>query len=160
MFEEGFFMTNNFRLYDFLSPERIIDIQSDSKDDALKELVEVIATSKKVSSRKIFEKKVFERERLMSTGIGYGIAVPHIRDDSISNFVIAIGRKTAGIKYDSIDNKPVKLIFMIGASHKQDKEYVRVLSRLVLRLKNKEFIKQLLKIKHPQDIYNLIKEHE
>lgn len=153
-------MNKNFQLYEFMSSQRIIDIKSDTKDEALREMVEVIAKSDEVSDREIFEKKIFDREKLMSTGIGLGIAVPHIRDDSISNFVIGVGRKKSGIEYGSIDNKPVKLIFMIGASHKQDKEYVRVLSRLVLRLKNKKFMNQLLKTDDPKNIYTLLKEHK
>ncbi|MBC8525879.1 MAG: PTS sugar transporter subunit IIA [Candidatus Cloacimonetes bacterium] len=147
-------------IYKFMEPKLIIDIQSDNKDDALRELAEVICTSDKITNKKVFIKKIFEREKLMSTGIGYGIAIPHIRDKSVKDFVIAFGRKKSGLEYDSIDNKPVNLIFMIGASDKQDKDYVRVLSKIVLRLKNKEFVKQLLEVQNPEKIYDLIKSHK
>ena len=142
-----------------MDPSRIIDIKSNTKDDALKELSEVICTSDKIKNKELFIKKIFEREKLMSTGIGYGIAVPHIRDKSVEDFVIAFGRKISGLEYDSIDNKPVKLVFMIGASDKQDKDYIRVLSKLVLRLKSKKFVKQLLNAKDSNEIYGLIKKH-
>jgi len=153
-------MEKTIEIYKFMDPSRIIDIQSNTKDDALKELADVICTSKKIGNKELFIKKIFEREKLMSTGIGYGIAIPHIRDKSIRDFVIAFGRKRAGLEYDSIDNKPVKLIFMIGASDKQDKDYIRVLSKLVLRLKNKNFVRQLLNTKNAEEIYNLIKVHK
>ncbi len=129
-------------IYKYMDTSRIIDIISDNKNDALKELAKVIGTSEMVTDEELFLKKIYEREKLMSTGIGYGIAVPHIRDASVKDFVIALGRKVEGLDYESIDNKPVKLIFMIGASEIQDKDYIRLLSRLVLRLKNRNFVKK------------------
>ena len=93
----------------------------------------------------------------MSTGIGYEIAIPHARHKTVKDFVIAIGRKKEGLPYESIDDKPVKLIFMIGASDKQDKDYIRLLSRLVLRLKNPDFLEKVLKAQDPSEIYQLIK---
>lgn len=137
---------------------RIIDITSDNKNDALKELAKVIGTSELVADEELFLKKIYEREKLMSTGIGYSIAVPHIRDASVKDFVIALGRKAEGLDYESIDNNPVKLIFMIGASDTQDKDYIRLLSKLVLRLKNKRFVKKILAAASPEEIYTFIKD--
>ncbi|MBC8312777.1 MAG: PTS sugar transporter subunit IIA [Candidatus Cloacimonetes bacterium] len=143
--------------YKFMDPSRIIDIDSDTKVDALQELTEIICTSDRITDNELFVKKILEREKLMSTGIGYGIAIPHIRDRSIKDFVIALGRKKNGIEYGSIDNKPVKLIFMIGANEKQDKDYSCLLARIVLRLKDRNFVKQLLNAKESSEIYELIK---
>ena len=148
------------KIYKFMDPSRIIDIKSNTKDEVLRELAKIICTSDKIKDKELFIKKISEREKLMSTGIGYGIAVPHIRDKSIKDFVIAFGRKISGLEYDSIDNKPVKLVFMIGASDKQDKDYIRVLSRLILRLKSKKFVKQLLNAKSSNEIYDLIKKYD
>ncbi|MDP8227649.1 MAG: fructose PTS transporter subunit IIA [Candidatus Celaenobacter polaris] len=147
-------------IYKYMDTSRIIDITSDNKNDALKELAKVIGTSEMVTDEELFLKKIYEREKLMSTGIGYGIAVPHIRDASVKDFVIALGRKVEGLDYESIDNKPVKLIFMIGASEIQDKDYIRLLSRLVLRLKNRNFVKKLLTASIPEEIYMLIKDQD
>ncbi|TSA23494.1 hypothetical protein D4R71_08480 [bacterium] len=147
-------------IYKYMDTSRIIDITSDNKNDALKELAKVIGTSEMVTDEEFFLKKIYEREKLMSTGIGYGIAVPHIRDASVKDFVIALGRKVEGLDYESIDNKPVKLIFMIGASEIQDKDYIRLLSRLVLRLKNRNFVKKLLTASIPEEIYMLIKDQD
>lgn len=141
---------------DFMSADYIIDLKSNTKKAALQELLSVICKSEKITDKKVFEKAIFNREKLMSTGIGYEIAVPHARDKSVKDFVIALGRKKAGLEYESIDDKPVKLIFMIGASNKQDKDYIKLLSRLVLRLKNKEFVDELLQAKSPEEIYHLI----
>lgn len=147
----------NIEVYNYLSPERIIDVQADTKEGALQELVEVICTSPKISDQETFSKNIFAREKLMSTGIGYGIAIPHIRDDSISDFVIALGRKKEGLEYEAVDRKPVRLIFMIGGNKSQKKDYIRLLSRLTLRLKNKEFKHNLLTAETPEEIYQTIK---
>ncbi len=136
---------------------RIIDIQSNHKKGALNELLEIICKDELITDPKTFSKEIFKRENLMSTGIGYCIAIPHARHKTVKDFVMAIGRKCEGLEYGSIDDKPVKLIFMIGASDKQDKDYIRVLSRLVLRLKNKEFVDKMLSVEKPKDIYELIK---
>ncbi|MBC8382229.1 MAG: PTS sugar transporter subunit IIA [Candidatus Cloacimonetes bacterium] len=151
-------MAKLIEIYKYMDAYRIIDITSDNKNDALKELAKVIGTSELVADEELFLKKIYEREKLMSTGIGYSIAVPHIRDASVKDFVIALGRKAEGLDYESIDNNPVKLIFMIGASDTQDKDYIRLLSKLVLRLKNKRFVKKILAAASPEEIYTFIKD--
>ncbi len=145
------------KVSEILEKDFIIDIKSSDKEGALKELIEVICKSDKVEDCQSFSKAIFAREKLMSTGIGYGIAIPHVRLKSVKDFVIALGRKPEGVKYVSIDDKPVQLIFMIGASDTQDKEYIKLLSRLVLRLKNKEFVNKILQAKDSQEVYEIIK---
>lgn len=139
---------------------KIIDISSNDKKSALNELLEIICKDEKITDEKVFKKEIFKREKLMSTGIGYGIAIPHARHKSVTDFVIALGRKKQGLEYESIDDKPVKLIFMIGASDRQDKDYIKVLSRLVLRLKNPEFVKKILGAEDSSEILQIIKKQK
>ena len=150
-------MDKIFKISNLVDATRIIDIKSNDKRGALKELLEIIYKDNLITDPKTFSKEIFKREKLMSTGIGYGIAIPHARHKSVKDFVIAIGRKCDGLEYESIDDKPVKLIFMIGASDTQDKDYIKVLSRLVLRLKNQEFVDKLLLAENSSEIYELIK---
>lgn len=144
------------KVSDMINENFIIDIKGNTKKEALNELLDVICKSPLIKEPKIFRKAIFKREKLMSTGIGYEIAIPHARDKSIKDFVIALGRKKEGLEYASIDDKPVKLIFMIGASDTQDKDYIRLLSRLVLRLKNKEFVNNLLNAKDAAEMFQII----
>ncbi len=150
-------MNKIFKISNLVNETRIIDIQSNDKKGALNELIEIICKDELITDPKIFSKEIFKREKLMSTGIGYGIAIPHARHKTVKDFVIAVGRKREGLEYESIDDKPVKLIFMIGASDTQDKDYIKVLSRLVLRLKNLKFVNKMLSAENPSDIYELIK---
>ncbi len=144
------------QISDFIDETRIKDLEADNKDDALNEMIDLISTSSNINNISAFKKAIFKRESLMSTGIGLGIAIPHAKIPECQDFVIAIGRLKKGIEYESLDDKPVKLIFMIGASDKQDKEYIRLLSRLVLRLKDSQVQKELLKAKDKCEIYSII----
>ena len=150
-------MDKIFKISNMVNETQIIDIQSNDKKGALNELLEIICKNDLITDPIIFSKEIFKREKLMSTGIGYGIAIPHARHKTVKDFIIAIGRKREGLEYESIDDKPVKLIFMIGASDTQDKDYIKVLSRLVLRLKNQEFVNKILSAENSSDIYELIK---
>ena len=150
-------MNNVLKISELINEDFIIDIKSDNKQDALSELLQVICRNPKITDCLIFKKEIFNREKLMSTGIGYEIAIPHARHKTIDDFVMALGRKKDGLEYESIDDKPVKLIFMIGASDTQDKDYIRLLARLVLRLKNKTFVNKILAAEDPKEIYHLIK---
>ena len=151
-------MFRNFKLENLLTEDFIIDLQSDNKKDALNEMIDLICKNEKVTDCKIFRKEIFNREKLMSTGVGYEIAVPHARHSSIKDFVMALGRKKSGIEYESIDDRPVKLIFMIGASDEQDKDYIKLLARIFLRLKNRNFVKKILAAKSTSEIFEIFKE--
>ena len=151
-------MENIMRISDYLEEDFIIDLQSDTKKGALEELLEVICRSPKITNPVKFRKAIFNREKLMSTGIGYHLAVPHARDKCVLDFVIAIGRSKVGIEYESIDDKPVKLVIMIGAPDKQDKDYIKLLSRLVLRLKNPDFKHLILSAANAKEIYDIIQQ--
>ncbi|MCD6177190.1 MAG: PTS sugar transporter subunit IIA [Candidatus Cloacimonetes bacterium] len=153
-------MDKIFKISNLVNETRIIDIHSNDKKGALNELLEIICKDDLITDPKTFSKEIFKREKLMSTGIGYGIAIPHARHRSVKDFVMAIGRRKEGLEYGSIDDKPVKLIFMIGASDTQDKDYIKVLSRLVLRLKNEEFVNKMLSAKNSLDIYQLIEQQK
>lgn len=149
-------MLNVIHISDYLKPEHVIDIQGTTKEQALNEMLDVISDDKMITDKARFRKEIFKRETLMSTGIGYGIAIPHARHKSITDFVIAVGRSVNGIPYESIDDRPVKLIFMIGASASQDKDYIKLLSRIVLRLKNPEFKERLLAAASTADVYEQV----
>ncbi len=143
-----------------LAPERIIDLISSKKEAALKELVHVIGTAPEVADRKEFYREIIEREKIMSTGIGIGLAVPHVKTNSVSNFVMAIGRKPEGIQFDSLDGQPVQLIVMIGASAKQKDDFLKVLAQVVLLFKNTRFRKKIMDVKKSEQVLELIMEHE
>ena len=145
-----------YQLRSLLHKDMIIDLKSADKNSALEELVGVIGKSDKVTDKKNFLKEILKREKIISTGLGLGIAVPHVKIPSVKDFVIAIGRSKMGINFNAIDEKPVYIIVMIGASDAQAKEYIRLLAQLVIRLKRQDVRERIMKAESPQEIFEVL----
>jgi PTS system nitrogen regulatory IIA component len=119
-----------------LSPTRVCVLESTTKDAVLRDMIDVITTSPRIRDKADLTRAVFERETLMSTGIGLGLAVPHVRLESVSKLTMAIGVSREGIMdYASLDDKPVHLVFLIAAPAGQHTEYLRLLSAISSRAK-------------------------
>jgi len=146
-------------LVDLINESRITILKSTAKKDALKEMVELIAASDKIKDKKEFFEAINEREEIMSTGIGLGIAVPHAKIHSVTDLVMAMGISKEGIEYDALDDKPVYIIVIIGASENQQNEYVRTLARVTLFLKNPRIREEIHLAKDIKTIYNIIKNY-
>lgn len=127
-----------------LSPDRVVDLDGTTKEEVLRELCAVLATSDRVTDPEDLVRSILARERDLSTGVGIGIALPHVKIASIKDFAIAVGRSFRGIDFQSIDDKPVHIIVMIGCNAGQSGDYIKVLSRFVRALKDEAFRKKLL----------------
>ena len=139
----------------------LLDLESRDKKRAVEELAATLKDAKEVVDFGAFLKEVFEREKLCSTGIGDGIALPHARTDAVKDFVIAFGRSGAGVEFDAIDGKPVKLIFLMGTP-KEEKlgGYLRILAHLSRLLRSKSFRQSLLRAENAQTIIDAFNEAE
>lgn len=146
------------KLSEMITKDRIVDLKSKTKQDALQELVDVIATAPEVTDKNDFYISIMKREKIMSTGIGIGLAVPHVKIDSVKDFIMAIGRKKEGIDFDSLDGKPVYLVIMIGANTEQRDDYLKVLAKISLLLKNPEFREKMINAVNPEEIVELFKD--
>ena len=140
------------KLAEMVIPSRTCDLKGTKKDEVLIEMVELLSTSPRVKDRDALLKAIFEREKIISTGIGIGVAVPHVKIPEISDFVIAIGRSTKGIDFNALDDKPVHLVVMICASDKQSGEYLKVLAEVIRRCKDKELRRKIMFAKSPEEI--------
>lgn len=108
------------------------DLKAQTKDELLEEIVEQFVDVKYMKNKDVVLEMLNQRERLGSTGIGKGIAIPHGRTTSASDIMIAFGRSENGIEYDSIDGKPVHLIFMIIAPPQDENNmYLPILGKMV-----------------------------
>lgn len=134
----------------------IVDLKARTKDEALRELVEVLSAHPQITDPKDFLKRILERERVISTGIGIGLAMPHVKIPSVTDFVLAIGRSSRGIDFDSLDGHPVHIVAMIGASDQQSGEFLKVLAKLVLKLKDKALRQQILLAPTIDDVRHLL----
>jgi PTS system nitrogen regulatory IIA component len=147
------------RLANLIAPERIVDLKATTKNEALRELFEVIETAPEVTNGNAFEESVLEREKILSTGIGLEFAVPHVKIPSVKNFVMAIGRCKAGIDFDALDGKPVKIILLIASSDEQREDFLKLLAKIVLLFKEEAFRKKVLRAKDAEEVIALLKPH-
>ncbi|MFC2149109.1 PTS sugar transporter subunit IIA [Candidatus Auribacterota bacterium] len=140
-----------------LRKNRIVEIKASAKDDVLKEMVSVMATSRHVLDKDGLEKAIFDRENLLTTGIGIGIAIPHAKTDAVDDFIIAVGRKKGGLMYESMDGGLVYLVIMIAAPASQYTKYLNVHAKIVLLMANAEFRQGLINAESTDEIRRLLR---
>ncbi len=141
----------------FLSPDRIILPDYSTKHDVLVKMSEVLASAPQVKNSEELLDAVIRRESLMSTAIGRGIAIPHVRLNSVTDLVMAVGISQKDIlDFDAIDGKPVRLVFMIAAATNQHSYYLQTISYLSNKLRDEELRQKLIEAKNSMDIYSIL----
>ncbi len=145
-------------LRDFFSEDAIkLELDGTSKDDVLKELIGLLGLDEK--SEGMLFKMLKRRENLGSTGIGRGIAIPHCRSLVVSRLRVAFGRKSAGLDFKAIDEKPVNFCFLIVAPPLEvSNQYLPVLGKIAQFSKEPDVPERLLSLNSPQDFMELLKE--
>ena len=134
----------------------VIDLKGRTKDEVLRELADVLSKRSQVTDPEEFLRCILEREKMISTGIGIGLAIPHVKIPSVTDFVLAVGRSSRGVDFDSLDGHPVHIVAMIGANDSQWGEFVKVLAKLVLRLKNKYIRQKVLLTPDPAEVKQIL----
>lgn len=140
----------------YLDARLISFLDVGARDDAIDQLVSSLEKSKKLQDRADFFHAIMEREKIVSTGIGLGVAIPHAKLKGYSDFFIAVGiQKKEGIEWNALDGAPVRLIFLIGGPEDRQTEYLKILSHLTMAIKNEERRKKLLKARTAQEVIDL-----
>ena len=146
---------------DFLKEDCIvINMKSREKKGALSELLKLLETNNYIKDSNEILEAILEREKLGSTGIGQGIAVPHTKTDQIENLVGAVGISNSGISFDSLDGEPVNVIFLIIAPTKSIGLHLKALAKIARLLKNRTFRNALRNAKTPSEVLQIIKEDD
>jgi PTS system nitrogen regulatory IIA component len=140
-----------------LSPDRIVFIEHTTKRDALVELANNLSTAPQVKYKDELVTEILKREELMSTAIGRGIAIPHVRLSSVTDLVMSVGIcKKNIIDYQSIDEIPVRILIMIAAAYNQHTYYLQTLSFFSSKLKEKDLRDKLLSASTSEEVYELL----
>ena len=147
------------RLAELVTKERIVDLKGQSKDEVLKELVEVLAKAQEVEDKEAFYRAILDRESILSTGIGLGIAVPHAKISSVKSLVAALGKTKKGINYGALDDQPVHIVVMIAANDGQQSDYIRALARVTLLLKNEKIRQAIIQAEAANAVFEILKEY-
>jgi nitrogen PTS system EIIA component len=145
------------QIQNILSPDRILFLNHSKKRDALVALAENLAGAPQIKSRQELVAEILRREELMSTAIGRGIAIPHVRLSSVTDLVVSVGvSQTDIIDFQSLDDVPVRLLFMIAAAYNQHAYYLQTLSFFSSKLKSGDLRASLVASKTPQEVYSLL----
>jgi nitrogen PTS system EIIA component len=143
------------KLSDYLDPRLVAFLDVSSRDDAIRTLVEKVYQAGKLKDKYSFYEAIIDREKIVSTGIGMGAAIPHAKLSSYDNFFIAIGILKKGLDWNSLDGSPVRVIFLIGGPDDKQTEYLQILSKLTQMIKDDQIRKKLLTLSSPDELIEL-----
>ncbi|MDD5156414.1 MAG: PTS sugar transporter subunit IIA [Candidatus Omnitrophica bacterium] len=142
--------------------ENLIDLelQSKNKNEAISQLVELLSKSRKIKNKKLFLKAMLERERLGSTGIGNGVAIPHAKSEGVGDFIIAFARKDSGIDFGALDGEKTYLFFAMASSKNEVGAHLKVLAQISSLVRDKFIVELLRRAKNRKEILKIISDAE
>jgi nitrogen PTS system EIIA component len=149
------------RIIDFINPHDIvIDLSSFTREGVLRELIGRFLERYQELDQEEILGLLLERERLGSTGIGGGIAIPHAKVPHLGKPLLVLGRSTTGIAYDALDGKPVYLFFLLISDANSIDVYLNLLARVSRLLKDRAFRAGLLDATDSAAMYACIEEQD
>ncbi|MCA9733186.1 MAG: PTS sugar transporter subunit IIA [Deferribacteres bacterium] len=148
-------------LGDILSHDTIImHLMSKDKKAAIEELVDTLDKSHKISEREPVLQAILDREAVMSTGVGDGVAIPHGKSDSANELVAALGVTESPLDFESIDDKPVRLIWLLVGPPGKTGPHLKALSRISRLMHDSRFRETIIAAETPEKILNYIRDEE
>lgn len=134
----------------------LVDLKAKDKKEVLEELAQVITGHDPSLEKSSLVKVLLERERLGSTGIGDGVAIPHGKFQGIDQPIISFGRSRKGLDFESMDGAPAYLFFLLVAPENSASIHLKALARIAKILKNSSFRKTLMEASSRGEIYRTI----
>jgi len=135
-------------------------LTSETKTEVIGELVNIlIQGGKRIDPTKTAD-ILIQREKLGTTGIGDGVAIPHGKISDLDEIIVAFGRSLKGVAFDSVDGKPVKLFFLLLAPENSAGQHLKVLAQISKMLKTPNFRKKLIEAKTKEELYRTIVEQD
>lgn len=146
---------NLIKISNFFSPDLVIFLSTEQREETLELMVDLLDAKGKIENKKVFLNAIMEREKIVSTAIGMGVALPHAKISECKDFFIVIGIHPKGIAWDALDQVPVRIVCMIGGPDDEQTHYLQILSQLTMALKDEERRKKMLQLREPKDIITL-----
>ena len=147
-------------LADFLTKEQVVtDLKASDRWEAIEELIDLLVDSGQIKPdhREAIVSIVKKRETSMSTGIGFGIGIPHASTDLIDNVTGAFGRSKDGVNFDALDNQLVNLVMLFLVPQGQFQKHLHTLAKIAKILHKKEFRKSLEDAEDAAEMYQIIR---
>jgi len=143
-------------LAEYLSPQRVVFLRNRSKQGALRELVAAVCRSAPELKMEKVLQAVLERERTVSSWIAPGIALPHARLPGLGGFLVALGRSRAGIRFDSGDGQPVRLLVLILGPAQEVDGHIMLLADVARTIRSTTLVERVLAARSAAEIYRLV----
>jgi fructose-specific phosphotransferase system IIA component len=151
----------NMKVSELLDEKFILtEFKSESKADIINELIDLYDGEERVLNLVDVRKCVLDREKIMSTGVGKGFAIPHGKTNSISDIIAAFGKSNKPIDYDALDGEPVHLIFLLVGKDNLVSKHIKLLSRISRLMNNDDFRKKLVIATTKEEIKMIFEEEE
>ncbi|GAB6086440.1 PTS sugar transporter subunit IIA [Alkaliphilus crotonatoxidans] len=136
-----------------------LNLEANTKEEAIKELAKLMDQEERLNSYEDYITEVLRRENLSTTGIGFGIAIPHGKCAAVNIPTVAFGRKANGIEWQSLDEQPAKIVFILGVPEAAaSNEHLKILAVLSRKLMNEDFREALLSIEEEDKLMDLLNE--
>ncbi len=149
------------KITDYLKKEFVsASVKGKNKNDVIEEMLKLIGASEKVLDFDKIRRAVFEREQIMSTGVGNGFAIPHGKSDAVSDIVAGFGITERPIDYDALDDKPVRLVFILIGKENMVGSHIKLLSRVSRLMNSESFREKLLTLNTPDEIIEAFRQEE
>ena len=151
----------NMKISDILKPEKIIaEFKSTEKNEVINELIDIFKDDKRVNDIKEVKRAVSEREKIMSTGVGKGFAIPHGKSNGVNEIIAGFGKTKEPIDFEALDEEPVNLVFLLVGKENLVGPHIKLLSRISRMMNKDEFREALMQAKTPEEIYSVFEQEE
>jgi fructose-specific phosphotransferase system IIA component len=145
---------------DIVTPERImLDVEGKKKKAVIRELAELFEPDITGDPSQLV-KLLLKREKMASTGIGHGVAIPHVMTEMVDETLMAIGRSSSGVPFDSIDNRPVRLFFFLIGPPASTAAHLKLLSKLSRIITDETMRRRLLEAQDAEEVIRILREGE
>ena len=145
------------QLADYLDEQLVIFLAASSKEEVLTALVDLVVQKKELPARDRFYQAIIDREKLVSTAIGLGVAIPHAKLPVYTDFFVGIAILHKGIDWNAIDDSLVRLVFLIGGPENRQTEYLKILSSVTVAMRDEQVRRRLITATSPQSVVAILR---
>lgn len=131
-----------------------------SKQEIINAMIDLASTQERVLDKEKMREAIFEREKIMSTGVGSGFAIPHGKTDAVSDIVAAFAITAQPIEYQALDDQPVRIVFLLVGRDNMVGPHIKLLSRISRLMNKEEFRKRLLDAHSPAEVLEIFRQEE
>lgn len=149
------------KITDILNEKVIVTkLPGTTKTEILNAMIDLAATSDRVLDKEKMRYAILEREKIMSTGVGSGFAIPHGKTDAVQDIVAAFAITEQPIDYQSLDEQPVRIVFLLVGKDNSVGPHIKLLSRISRLMNKEEFRKKLIDAESPSEVLQIFKQEE